>query len=471
MRRMSSQDAAFLYAETPTWHMHVGALSVVDPSAGDGKFSFELLRELTIERLPSIPQFRWKLVDVPLGIDRPGWIEAGDIDPEYHIRRATVPPPGDEAAFDQLVADILSTKLDRNRPLWEIHVIDGLANGMAGVVTKMHHSLIDGVSGSGLTEVLLDMDAVPRPAPEVELDLISAEVPNQTALFAEGLVRTTLATPVRIARFSAQTIRQMVGAVERLRQGARPALPYSAPATPLNGEFTARRQLGRVTVSMQTMQQVKRALGERLDGVKMNDVVLGIVAGSLREYLAAADALPDVPLVVQVPVSLRVKGDLDVGSKVGSMFAHLPTHLDDPVERVEAIVESTRAGKEMQKMFAEHRQMGVTETMSPGMLGFVAHLFTSLHMERTPASVNLVVSNVPGPPIPLYMAGAALVGMFPLGPLLLGMGLNISVFSHGDQVDIGCLTCPDLVQDPDRIARGMTTALDELALALGIEPG
>ncbi len=468
MRRMTSQDAAFLYSETPTWHLHVAALVIVDPATSDGLFSFDLVRQLTLERLPVVPQFRWQLVDVPFGVDRPGWVEADEIDADYHIRRATVPPPGDEASFDQLVADIVSAKLDRARPLWEIHVVDGRADGLVGVITKVHHALIDGVSGAGLTEVLLDLSPTPRPAPEDEREPIGHEVPSAASLLAEGVVRTTVTAPFRLARFGVQSVRQAASAIGRLRSRPRPALPYTAPRTPLNGEFTARRRLGRATLPMAAVQDVKRSLNRRFDGVKMNDVVLTLVTGSLRAYLLELDALPDTPLVAQCPVSLRTAADHDhVGSKVGSMFTALPTHLADPLERVEAVVESTHAGKELFRAVAEHKEMGITETITPGMLGLAARVFTTLHLERMPSSVNVVVSNVPGPPVPLYLAGAEVLGMYPMGPLLLGMGLNITAFSHGDQIDIGCFACPDLVERPERIAHGMCDALDELAAALG----
>jgi WS/DGAT/MGAT family acyltransferase len=468
MRRMTSQDAAFLYSETPTWHMHVAALALVDPATSDGVFSFDLVRRLTLERLPAMPQFRWRLVDVPFGVDRPGWVEADEIDAEFHFRRATVPPPGDEESFDHLVADIVSAKLDRARPLWEIHVVDGRADGLVGVITKVHHALIDGISGAGLTEVLLDWSATPRPAPDAERDPIGHDAPSAVSLFTEGLVRSAATAPFRLARFGVQSVRQAASAIGRFGSGPRPTLPYTAPRTPLNGEFTARRRLGRATLPMAQVLEAKRALGRRLGDVKMNDVVLGLVTGSLREYLVELDALPDAPLVAQCPVSLRTEADRDhVGSKVGSMFASLPTHLEDPIDRMAAIVESTRAGKDLFRAVAEHKEMGITEAITPGMLGLAARLFTSLHLERMPASVNVVVSNVPGPPIPLYLAGAEVLGLYPMGPLLLGMGLNITAFSHADQIDIGCFACPDLVERPERIAQGMREALDELSAALG----
>ena len=475
MRRMSSQDAAFLYAETPAWHMHVAALAVVDAGSSGGRFSADALRALTAERLPSMPQLRWELVDVPFGIDRPGWVEATDLDLGYHVRSVSLPPGSDHHALDEVVAALVATKLDRSRPLWEMHVIDGLPDGRVAVLTKVHHSLIDGVSGSGLTEIIMDITPEPRAAPDVPVERIDGGRPGALTLAARGLLSTTVRSPVRLARFGTQTLRQGVSAATSVARRAGNTWPYTAPHTHLNGEFTARRRLGRATVSMDRAQAVKRALNDRLgvdDGdtaqrVTLNDVVLALCSGALRSYLADADDLPEHPLVVQVPVSLRTASDRnEPGSKVGTMFAHLATHLPDPLERLHAIRASTAAGKTMTHTFGEQRRIGVTETVAPAVVGLAARAVTTLHLERGPSAVNLVVSNVPGPPLPLYMCGAPVEGFFPMGPLLLGMGVNVTVFSHDRQIDVGVFSCPDLVPEPQRIADRFAGALDELESAL-----
>jgi diacylglycerol O-acyltransferase / wax synthase len=200
--------------------------------------------------------------------------------------------------------------------------------------------------------------------------------------------------------------------------------------------------------------------------VKVNDIVLAMVAGGLRGYLQEIDALPRQPLVVQCPVSLRTDDSRsDVGSKVGSLFVSLATDLDDPVERLRKIAESTGTAKDMHERMARHQRLGVTEILSPAFIGIAARLYTSMHLDRTPPPVNLVVSNVPGPPFTLYVAGAPLVGMYPMGPLLLGMGLNVTAFSHGGHIDIGLFTCPDLVKSPELISSHMLDALSQLEAA------
>jgi WS/DGAT/MGAT family acyltransferase len=454
--------------------MHVAALAVIDPSSSDGRFSYDALRALTSERLPSMPQFRWRLVDVPLGVDRPGWVEAEQLDLDYHIRRVSVPPPGAPGQLDDLVATLVSTKLDRSRPLWEMFVIDGLHDGRVAVLTKVHHSLIDGISGAGLTEIIMDITPEPRAAPAAATDAIGGDAPHQLQLLARGALRTAVRTPIRLARFGAQSVRQGVSAVTRLGQGDGLALPYTAPRTHLNGEFTSRRVLARATLSMDRVQSVKNRINARSTDtgapatrLTLNDLVLALVAGALRDYLVVEDDLPEQPLVVQVPVSLRSDADRNaVGSKVGSMFASLATHLEDPIERLHAIRESTAAGKALARALGEHRAIGVTETVSPGLLGLAARVVTAMHLERAPSAVNLVVSNVPGPQMPLFMCGAPVEGFFPMGPLLLGMGVNITVFSHDRQIDVGVFACPDLVADPKAIADRFEDALVALETAL-----
>ena len=239
-------------------------------------------------------------------------------------------------------------------------------------------------------------------------------------------------------------------------------MPYTAPNTHLTGEFTPRRKIGMVSLDIERVKVVRRAFG-----ITMNDLVLGLCAASLRTYLTDCNDLPDHSLVVQCPVSLRKPDDQDsVGSKVGSMFVELATNIDDPVKRLRAVAASATKGKKMHHTLGEHHHMGITETAPPGLIGLAARLYTSMHLDRAPAAVNLVISNVPGPPLQLYIAGAEVEQMLPIGPLLLGMGLNITAFSHNHQLDVSVVSCPDLVSDPQCIASGLETALQELEQAL-----
>jgi diacylglycerol O-acyltransferase / wax synthase len=465
MRRLGGLDAAFLYAETPTWHMHVSALLLVDPSRAPD-FSFDALKAVTVERLPSVPQFRWRPVEVPLGLDRPVWVEADDFDPDYHIRRIGLPAPGGPHELDELIGRLIGYKLDRSKPLWEMWVIEGLGDGNVAVLTKIHHSIIDGVSGAGLAEILLDLEPTPnRPASEVRDSLHHHGVPNGWRLFGQGLVTAAFATPWRMARYSAELTRKAVTIVGHLRSDRPPTTPLQTPRTRFNAPITPHRSFAAASIPLPRVKALKDAYE-----VKLNDVVLAVCAGALRRYLQHIDELPTNPLVAQVPVSLRAEGDDQVGTKVGPMFTSLATDVEDPVKRLLAIHDHTTRAKAMRQALSAHGIMGLTETTPPGLLTLAARMYTAAGLEQHgPPLYNVIISNVPGPPFPLYMAGAELTRMYPMGPLILGGGLNITVLSYQGSLDFGFLTCPETAPDTEFLAAGVPLALEELERAAGLD--
>ena len=463
MQRMGGQDAAFLYGETASWHMQVSALMTVDPSTAPGGFDFERLKALTVARLPIVPQFRWKLVDVPFGLDRPGWVEEEDFDPDFHIRRIAVPEPGGPRELGELVGRLASCKLDRRKPLWEMWVIEGVEHGRVAILTKMHHSIIDGVSGMGLAEAILDLEPDPPPRPdEVRDSLHDRRVPSPIELLVTGAFNMWTWTPYRMMRFGRQSVRQGLSAAGFFRRSVTPVTPFQAPRTSLNGELTPHRRFAWASVPLASVKDVKNSFD-----VKLNDVVLAaLCAGALRRYLQKLDDLPDQPLIAQCPVSLRTDADRDdVGSKVGSMFTSLATDIADPALRLVAIHESTQNAKEIQQALSVHKIMGLTETTPPGLIALAARTYTGMGLGRMPPPVNLVISNVPGPPFPLFLAGARLEAMYPMGPLMLGMGLNITVISYRESLDFGFMCCPEMVPQPEFIAEGIPLALAELEAA------
>ncbi len=462
MRQMSGQDAAFLYGETPNWHMHVSGLIVIDPSTHPGGWDFDRFVELLVSRIPEVPQLRYKLVDVPFGLDRPGWVEDGDLDVDYHVRRIGLPHPGDRHELGTLVGRLASYKLNRQKPLWEAWIIEGLEGGKVALLQKMHHSLIDGVSGAGLAEVLLDLTPEPRaPNPEVKDSLAGETVPGALGLLARGAVNTAVRTPFRLMRFARQSIQQ-VAAAAPMATGHGVTLPLQAPRTILNADPSPRRSFAHASVPLERMKTVKDAYR-----VKLNDVVLALCASALRDHLLAIDDLPAAPLTAQVPVSMRATDDDSVGNKVGSLTASLATDIADPVTRLLAIHSSTSAAKEMRDAMAIHQIMGITETTPPGLIALAARMYTRNNLARfTPPACNVVVSNVPGPDFPLYIAGGRVESIYPMGPLLMGMSLNITVFSYCGNVDFGFMVCPGAVPDPFLIADRIEPALAELEAAI-----
>jgi WS/DGAT/MGAT family acyltransferase len=463
MRRVSGIDAAFLYGETPAWHMHVSAVLLADPAtAPGGTFDVERFKELTAARLHLAPQFRWRLVEVPFGLDRPGWIEDPDFDIDAHIRRIGVPAPGGPEQLGNLIGDLVALKLDRGKPLWEFWVIEGLEGGKFAILAKIHHSIIDGVSGSELAGILMDLEPDPPPPdPPTEPRAVESE-PNPFELVARGLGHTFL-TPYRTARFVNQSIRQGLRFIGFQQREKTPPIPFQAPRTSFNTELTPHRRFAYQSVPLADVRAVKDAFG-----VKLNDVVLALCSSTLRRYLDARGELPDSPLIAQVPVSLRTEDDAGGhgGTKVGAMFASLATDVADPGERLLAIHESTMGAKEMRQAMDAERIMGISETAPPAMISLAARMYTAAGLDTlTPPIMNLIISNVPGPPFPIYCAGARLEAIYPMGPLLYGTGINVTVFSYVDSVDFGFMVCRDVVEDPWFIAEGVQLALDDLLIA------
>lgn len=463
MRHLSSVDTAFLYGETPNWHMHVCSLAILDPSDAPDGFHFERLKELMIERLPSVPQFRWKLVNAPFGLDTPGWVEDDNFDPDFHIRHVAAPIPGGPEELGELVGHLMSYKLDRDKPLWEMWVISGLADGKVAVLSKVHHAIIDGVSGAGLAEIIFDLDPTPREAPtEVHLSLEDETTPALPELLMRGAVNTMVRTPIRMLRLSGQLVGQARTMVSLLRDGSRPAMPFSAPRTIINREITPHRYFSAASVDLDRIKAVRRAFD-----VKVNDVILAMCAGVLMRYLAQVDTVPESSLVAQVPVSLHTEASKgEVGNRVGNMFVSLATDIADPGDRLRAIYANTQSAKETRAALSARQIMGITEVAPPAVIGLAARGLAAARLgSNTPPPVTTVVSNVPGPPFPLYMAGAKVEAMYPMGPLMLGMGLNITIFSINNQAHFGFNTCPEVVPEPHLLGEAVEVALAELEAA------
>lgn len=460
--RLSGIDTAFLYGETPSWHMHVSAVSILDPITSDS-FSFERLRAQIESRLPEVPQFRMKLHEVPFGLHRPLLVDDPDFDIDYHIRNIGVPAPGGREQLGNLIGELVSWKLDRSRPLWEMWLIDGLEGGRKALLAKIHHAIIDGVSGSEMATVLLDLEPepAPRPAP-ADITEEQGSVPNDWQLLVEGLFHT-MSTPYRIARFTRQSIMQATKFLPFAQRAERtPPIPFQAPRTPFNTTISPHRRFSFSSVPLEDAKVVKDAFG-----VKLNDVVLAVCAGSLRKYLDDRGELPESPLIAQVPVSTRPDDEKKaIGTQVAAMFASLATDIDDPAERLRAIHDSTMGAKEMQKAMSAEKIMGLGDTATPGLISLAARMYTAAGLDRNaPPVMNLIISNVPGPPFPLYSAGATVEALYPMGPLLFGTGVNITVFSYRDSIDFGFMVCRDVIDDPWPLADAVVTSMQELVKA------
>lgn len=462
MQRIEGADAAFLAAETGEWPFHVSVVQILDPS-GVSDFGFESIRALFARRVHLIPQLRWKVVPPPLGI---GWSYLAD-DPQFdldlHLHRIAVPAPGDREQLGRLVGDLISHPIDRRLPLWEAWFIEGLSDGAVALLIKVHHSIIDGQSGVDVAAALYDMS--PETADTGEPPEYSAQpLPSWREVSARNGVRA-LSLPWDAARLGRQMIEQAAVAAPRAFGARRPVMPFQAPRTPFNGQLSPHRTFAAAALPLDRLREVRAATG-----VKLNDVVLAVCAGALRHHLIAQGALPERPLIAQVPVSTRTDATRSqVGSQVASMFVSLATDVVDPAARLRAVHDSAGAGKDLRGQLAEHRHLGLGDALPPALFSLAARAWTMAHLDaRTPPIYNVIISNVAGPPFDFYVAGARNVALHPMGPLLFGGGLNITVLSHGSTLDVGLVSCRELVPDLWPLADAFEPALEELAAAVGL---
>jgi WS/DGAT/MGAT family acyltransferase len=461
MQRLSGLDASFLYLETPAQVLHVCGLLVLDGSTMPGGYDFERFKEKLAERVALIPAFRRKLHNPLWNLTHPVWVEDDDFDLEAHVHRIGVPAPGDRRELAELCAHIAGQRLDRAQPLWQLHVIEGLAGGEIAVLLKMHHASVDGVGGASLITALagLEPDA---PPPEVAGDeRRNAGVPGRRALLGAGLT-SFVKGPVELAKLLPDLLGLAPKWIGKALQGKGMPVPFTAPRTSLNGTITAHRSVAYASLDLDEVKQVKNAFG-----VTVNDVALAVVSGALRQFLRERGELPDDPLVATVPVSVHGRTERDHGSnKVSAFFASLPTHLEDPAARLFMIAESNRLSKDHHYDIDADMLGDWAQFSAASMFGLAVRAYSALRLaERHPVVHNLVVSNVPGPPMPLYLLGCRITGLYPLGPVFHGAGLNVTVLSNAGRVDVGLLGARELTGDLWPLADHFQDALQELIKA------
>ena len=456
-------DASFLYFETPSMHMHVAMTAIFDPSTMPGGYEFDKIKDFIASRLHLVPPFRRRIIEVPFRLNHPVWVEDPDFDLDYHIRRVGAPAPGGHRELAEVAAQIASTPLDRTRPLWELYVVENLADGNIGVVTKMHHCAVDGVSGAELMVNLFDLEpggrALDPPEPRAP-----ETIPSDLDMVGHALVSRARrqASLLSLLNTTARTVGTLVSR-RRDPEATVGAVPLTAPPTPWNRSITPHRRMSFTRVSLDDVKRIKNEVG-----CTVNDVILGLMGGALRRYLQAHDALPEAPLVAVCPVSVR--SDTEVGemnNKVSAMFTSLATDVDDPIERLRRIHEVTKGAKEDHNVLGANLLQDWAEHAAPTTFALAARLYSSMNLsDRHRPIHNVVISNVPGPPFPLYYAGAQLQYTLPMGPVMEGAGLNITVLSYMDNVDIGFMACRELVPDVWSLVDHVGAAMDELLAAI-----
>lgn len=456
--RLSSLDATFLYFEDRTAHMHVGAVAVFEgrpPSYAD-------VVGLVESRLDRVPRYRQRLMFPPLQLGRPVWIDDSDLRLEYHIRHTALPPPGDEEQLKRLAGRLFAQRLDRDKPLWELWFIEGMGENRFAVVSKTHHCMIDGISGIDLASVLMDLEPhplgarpphswTPRPAPS-------------PAALAKASFLDQLVNPFELAKntFSAASKERRV--LLELAAGIKPLLGMaqmgSAPPSSLNQPLGPHRIFEMLRLDLAGVKRIKSGLGGTV-----NDVILAIVAGSLRSLLERRGD-PLVDLRVMVPVSVRkpeARGQL--GNQVTAMFCSLPISEPDPLKRLERIRAEMRGLKESRQAVGALALTRLGEFAPPTLVAQAARLDAATRF------INLVVTNVPGPQVPLYLLEAKLLQCYPMVPLAANQNLGIALLSYNGGIDVGLLGDADRMRDLPALSSAMRTAHDELlALAKAHAP-
>lgn len=470
MKRLSGLDAAFLALETSVSTGHVGGLSILDVSTQP--LDLARIVEVLEPRLQLFPLLRQRIQKVPMGIDQPVWVDDLHFDIGYHIRELGLPGPGTEEQLAEQVARIHARPLDRTRPLWELYLITGLEGDRAAVYTKLHHSAIDGVGGTELLMVLYDLSPEGR-GEEVADDFAPERGPSNLSLGVRGLARLAW-RPVEGAKLAATGLLSLPALGPILGPVLSGALgwgqhdgevlkgtPAIAPPTPLNVSISPHRRFAFGSVSLDEVKAVKNAFG-----VSVNDVVMAMCAGAIRTWLIERDALPEGPLVAMVPVSIR-GGESDLeGNRVSAMLSVLPTDVASPVDRLAIAQQATQMAKGQQAHIPQGLVDDVIDFAPPALVARAFKVFFASHVMHRLPPFNTVISNVPGPNIPVYLGGAELLAYYPVSIVADGLGLNITVIGYNHQLHFGLIAAREVVPDLDEVMESLREELAALVRAV-----
>ncbi|HEY6794616.1 MAG TPA: wax ester/triacylglycerol synthase family O-acyltransferase [Kineosporiaceae bacterium] len=509
MEQLSGLDAAFLALDTPRSTGHVGGIHVVEATGPGGSvLTLEALTDLIAERIHLVPPMRRRVVEVPLGLGQPFWVEDPDFDLEFHVRELALPAPGSVQQLAEQVARIHARTLDRSRPLWEMYLIQGLEGDRSAIYGKIHHAMIDGVGGQEIAAALLDLSpegrplppappwhSEPVPAPLTLLARTAASlrgVPMTTGRFAVDVVRAApVLLQLALPHFpGADLVTSAAGRLAEEALGSRrgealpgglgigdgPPLRHAAgraPTTPFNRNVSPHRRIALRSVSLDVVRAIKSAAG-----LTVNDVVMAACAGALRRWLADHDALPDEPLVAAVPVSVRSSasegaksGDGTFGNRISVMLAALPTNEPDPLTRMRIAHRATSAAKHQHDALPATLLADAYQFTMPALVGLTMRANARLRVLERAGLFNLFVSNVPGPSLPLYLAGHRLLASYPVSALADGQGLNITVLSYLGGLHFGLTADRDLVPDVEVLAGYLAEEVEELARRTGVAGG
>jgi WS/DGAT/MGAT family acyltransferase len=458
MKALSGVDGAFLHLETKETPMHVASLHLFDLPAGyEGDFHADIKR-LMRRRLRLAPVLTRKLAPMPLQFANPVWIEEDRVDLNYHVQHLTLPSPGTQAQLEDCAAHMHSQPLDRSHPLWRMAVIDGLQSGQVAYYFKVHHAVLDGQAGVLLAQALFDMTPKPRAVPRgAGLD---AEHPG-TAELAAAALKHDAGQYIKLVRHLPDVVKTLIGLFRGTPGAASSRLGQNfsfGPKTSLNVPITGERGFAAVSVPLDTLKRLAH-----VHEAKLNDIVLALCGGALRRYLAQHGGIPRKPLIATMPISLREAGDTEYTTQATLTLVNLNTGIADPVKRLRAIRDAAGAMKALAQ-----RAKGVIPTDFPSigvpwlLQGLAALYGRSGIASAMPPIANVVISNVPGPQVPLYAAGARMTDYWPLSIVEHGVGLNITVMSYAGAMGFGFTTARSAVPDARQLSAALLEALDEL---------
>lgn len=463
MQPLSGLDSAFLYLEDARQPMHVGSVLVFE-----GSMRFEDFRKTMASRAHLVPRLHQRLVMVPFGIGKPYWVDDPAFNLDVHLHHVALPKPGNWRELRRLAASIFSTPLDRTRPLWEMTFVEGLDQipqvppGSVAVINKVHHCAIDGVSGADMLGILLDASKTPTAFP-VPPPRAIASVPNELQVLAHT-ARKIMGKPSEIKRVAVELGGALRAAAKIRHRGIdAPPNPMTAPHTPINRTITGQRIWNTALLELDRVKAIRK-----IADCTLNDVVLAICAGALRRYLDEKGELPDKPLVAMIPVSTRGEDEHGkMGNKVSAMMLDMATDVADPVERLNVLKNHTRGGKAFEKAGATRAFVELWDFIPFGVANRVLRLYSRFRISEMHNPIfNVVITNVPGPQIDMYMAGHKLLATMGMAPLADGMGLLITVLSYNGVLSISPTSSPAVMPDLDLFTRYLRESANELEAAV-----
>lgn len=462
VQQISGTDAAFLYAESPTSPMHIATLTVIEDS-----LEFQEFKNIVASKLHLIPKFRKRLLNVPMNLDYPYWVDDPNFDIDLHINRLKLPEPADWSTLREMTSSIFSSPLDLRRPLWSMSFIEGLDNvsqvpkGSVAIVSKVHHVMIDGSSGVGIMSILFDKNKTdknkkipkpkffePEPLPD-ELDLLVKS--------SVGFFKNPLRIPKLLGETAFSYLKGNIKTQISLKKPIQKTL--STPNTIFNNSVSPKRTWGTAILSFERINTLRKIMN-----VSINDIILTICAGAIRKYLSEKEKLPVQPLVANVPISIRVKGEKqEMNNQISNMLVRIATHIQNPIDRLEYIQDQTNLGKTRHKAVGAKALSKMADAVPFGLANLAAGLYSKYNIkEFHKPPFNVTITNVPGPQEPLYLRGNKVLSIFGLTPVLDGFGLIIAAFSYNGLVSLTTTSDAKTMPDANVFSRYIREAANEL---------